>query len=119
MENRFIARSNILRLTRIMGEHYAINPQVVKRMYREKYFSFGRAVKPKPFPPLASNRDDAIEKMKLKEQLIHRLPGINCSVCGAPDCVTLADDVVRGRAKIEDCIYMINTERQVVSEGKT
>lgn len=119
VENRFIARSNILRLTRIMGEHYAINPQVVKRMYREKYFSFGRAVKPKPFPPLASNRDDAIEKMKLKEQLIHRLPGINCSVCGAPDCVTLADDVVRGRAKIEDCIYMINTERQVVSEGKT
>lgn len=118
VENRFIAKSNIQRLTRVLGDQRTVDPYLVKRLYRDHYFSFGRAVQPKPFPPLDDNRDRAIRKMELKEQLIKRLPGINCGVCGAPDCKTLADDIARGLAKIEDCIYVEEAGAQDGREEK-
>jgi uncharacterized Fe-S cluster-containing protein len=30
----------------------------------------------------------------------------DCGICGAPDCRTLADDVVRGFARVEDCPFL-------------
>jgi len=110
-ENRFIAKSNVQRLTRIFSGKEQVDQFLVKRLYKEKFFSFERAVKPKPFPPLDANRDKAIRKMELKEAAIKRLPGIDCGVCGSPDCRTLAEDAVRGDAKIEDCIF-------IAGEGK-
>jgi hypothetical protein len=105
-ENRFIAKSNVQRLARIFGNKEQVDQYMVKKLYKEKFFSFERAVKPKPFPPLDANRDKAIKKMELKEATIKRLPGIDCGVCGSPDCRTLAEDIARGDAKIEDCIFI-------------
>jgi iron only hydrogenase large subunit-like protein len=110
-ENRFIAKSNVQRLTRIYSDKDQVDQYLVKKLYKEKFFSFERAVKPKPFPPLDANRDEAIRKMELKEAATKKLPGIDCGVCGSPDCRTLAEDVVRGNAKIEDCIF-------IADEGK-
>jgi ArsR family metal-binding transcriptional regulator len=74
-------------------------------MYNAGFFSFENKVKPKPFPPLDQDRREALRKLQLKEKLIKKLPGTDCGVCGAPDCKTLADDVVRGQAKLEDCLF--------------
>ena len=46
------------------------------------------------------------QKMKERDELFKRLPGNNCSVCGAPDCITFAEDIVIGRAKLADCIFL-------------
>jgi iron only hydrogenase large subunit-like protein len=106
VENRFIAKSNVLRLIRQFGGKKRVNVDMVRKLYREEFFSFEWAVEPKSFPPLDKDRNIAIQKLKLKEELIKKLPGTDCGVCGAPDCVTLAEDIVRGEAKIENCIYM-------------
>ena len=34
------------------------------------------------------------------------LPGIDCGACGAPSCEALAEDVVRGQAKVNACIFL-------------
>jgi iron only hydrogenase large subunit-like protein len=106
VENRFIAKSNILRLIRIFGGKQRVDSNLVKRLYKNKFFSFKWAVEPKSLPPLDTDRRVAIQKLKMKEQLIKKLPGIDCGVCGAPDCKTLAEDIVRGEATLEDCIYV-------------
>jgi len=106
VENRFIAKSNVLRLIRQFGGKKRVNADMVKKLYREDFFSFKWAVEPKSFPPLDKDRNTAIRKLKLKEELIKKLPGTDCGVCGAPDCITLAEDIVRGEARIEDCIYV-------------
>lgn len=36
-------------------------------------------------------------------RIYDQLPGFNCSACGAPDCRTFAEDVVRGRAALGEC----------------
>ncbi|UCF71347.1 MAG: 4Fe-4S dicluster domain-containing protein [candidate division WOR-3 bacterium] len=106
VENRFIAKSNVLRLIRHFGGKKRVNVDMVKKLYRENFFSFKWAVEPKSFPPLDKDRNVAILKLKQKEELLKRLPGTDCGVCGAPDCKTLAEDIVRGESKIENCIYI-------------
>jgi Na+-translocating ferredoxin:NAD+ oxidoreductase RNF subunit RnfB len=41
------------------------------------------------------------------------LPGFDCAACGAPDCQTLAEDIVQGRAQISHCIFM---QQQMISQ---
>lgn len=110
VENRFVAKSNVLRLLRHFGGKKRVNTELVQKLYKENFFSFAWAVEPKSFPPLDADRGVAIEKLKMKEELVSKLPGTDCGVCGAPDCQTLAEDIVRGEAKPEDCIY-INREK--------
>ncbi len=106
VENRFIAKSNILRLIRIFGDKQRVSSSLVKRLYDEKFFSFEHAVAPKPFAPLHKNRSEAIKKLKSREKIFKKLPGADCGVCGAPDCMTFAEDVVLGKARLQDCVYM-------------
>ena len=37
-------------------------------------------------------------------------PGLDCAACGAPDCKTLAEDIVNNRAKRTDCIFMLRQQ---------
>ena len=41
------------------------------------------------------------------ESLTARFPGLDCGSCGAPTCQTLAEDIVRGAATPNDCIYVL------------
>ena len=41
-----------------------------------------------------------------------KLEGLDCGACGAPSCRALAEDVVRGLASTDDCIYNFNSNIQ-------
>jgi iron only hydrogenase large subunit-like protein len=112
VENRFIAKSNVLRLIRHFGGKKRVNTELVRRLYKDNFFSFKWAVEPKSLPPLDEDRNVAIKKLKLKKEIIGKLPGTDCGICGAPDCQTLAEDIVLGAAKLEDCIH-IGRKKQV------
>ena len=43
------------------------------------------------------------------EKLAAMLPGLDCGSCGAPTCQTLAEDIVRGDAAPNDCIYVLRS----------
>lgn len=43
------------------------------------------------------------------EQLTAMFPGLDCGSCGAPTCQTLAEDIVRGEAAPNDCIYVLRS----------
>jgi iron only hydrogenase large subunit-like protein len=105
VENRFVAQSNILMLIRMYSGKKGVNLFTAKKMYKAGFFSFKNKVKPKPYPPLDKDRARALQKLKKKEQLVKKLPAIDCGVCGAPDCKTLADDIVRGKAALQDCRF--------------
>lgn len=114
VENRFIAKSNILRLIRIFGGKKRVDSSSVKRLYKENFFSFEREIKPRPFKPLDEDRSKAIKKLKMKQEIMKELPKIDCGICGAPDCDTFAEDVVRNKAKLEDCIFIKNKGKEIL-----
>lgn len=48
----------------------------------------------------------SIEQLKEIERILEQIQGKDCAACGAPDCRTFAEDVVMGRAKLDDCIML-------------
>ena len=106
VENRFVAKSNVLRMIRTFGGKKRVDTHFVKKLYKEKYFSFEASVKPKPFAPLDKDREKAIRKTELIEKTFEQLPHTDCGVCGAPDCRTFAEDVARGEVKLSDCYFL-------------
>ena len=58
----------------------------------------------------------AVEKLTQLEKEKEILPGLDCASCGAPDCETLAEDIVNGKAKRTDCIFMLRKEIEDMAE---
>ncbi len=59
---------------------------------------------------LDKNLSKALEKLERLEAEEKELPGLDCAACGAPDCRTLAEDIVNGLGKRTDCIFMLRKE---------
>ena len=60
----------------------------------------------RPIGKLDEDISTALKKMERKRRLMCYLPGFDCAACGAPDCQTLAEDVVQGDAHISNCIFL-------------
>lgn len=60
-----------------------------------------------PVFKIGNNMHDSIKKMARVEELCEKFPGLDCGSCGAPTCKALAEDIVRGVAKEEDCIHIL------------
>ncbi|MBH1942091.1 4Fe-4S dicluster domain-containing protein [Mobilitalea sibirica] len=56
---------------------------------------------------LGKSMKESISKMSRVEELCERFPGLDCGSCGAPTCKALAEDIVRGVAKEQDCIHIL------------
>ncbi|MCK3686352.1 [Fe-Fe] hydrogenase large subunit C-terminal domain-containing protein [Maribellus sp. YY47] len=57
---------------------------------------------------LDPDRMKALEKMEKMQRILCQLPGIDCGGCGAPNCHALAEDMVQGKAKMSDCVFLQN-----------
>ena len=58
-----------------------------------------------PVMELDANFSVALNKMNEMERIEASLPGLDCGSCGAPSCKALAEDVVRGFASVDDCVF--------------
>jgi iron only hydrogenase large subunit-like protein len=71
-------------------------------------------IDPRPIGKLDEDISLALKKMERKRRLMCYLPGFDCAGCGAPDCQTLAEDIVQGEAQISHCIFM---QQQLTSQN--
>jgi iron only hydrogenase large subunit-like protein len=63
-------------------------------------------IKPHNAFRLDDDINKAMEKMSKAQRIICFLPGIDCGACGAPNCQALAEDMVQGKAKMSDCVFL-------------
>jgi len=63
-------------------------------------------IEPRPITKLDEDVSAAIRKMERKRRLMCFLPGFDCAACGAPDCQTLSEDIVKGDAQLSHCVFM-------------
>ncbi len=63
-------------------------------------------VLPRSMMKLDDNVGEAFKKMEEVNKIIERLPKVDCTMCGAPNCRSLAKDIVQGHATIEHCIFI-------------
>ncbi len=102
VENPFIAMVKLKRLKKylaVAGAHMRDND--VENPY------WSEDVEYEPVFKLGHNMKESIELMSKIDRLQAKLPGLDCGSCGAPTCRALAEDIVRGNAKENDCIYIL------------
>jgi len=63
----------------------------------------------------AGSFETALARWQALEAEKEELPGLDCAACGAPDCVTLAEDIVDGYAERTDCIFMLRQEVEMLA----
>ena len=105
VENVYLARNKVMMLSETFGFASAQERAEVEELFHKGHFALEQKVLPAPLPPLDRDLAKAIEKMRRCEKLGQSLPGIDCGCCGAPSCATFAEDVVLGRAEVEECVF--------------
>ena len=63
-------------------------------------------IKPRSMYRLSDDREQAMKMMQRTRRLMCYLPGTDCGLCGTPTCQTLAEDIVKRRANVSDCIFI-------------
>lgn len=107
VENLYISYNKILKIIEAL-EFQKIKAcpdiQKVRKKYAQNYFFKKGKLEPRPLKPLNEDLAIAIKKRKEKEEIYASLPKIDCGACGSPTCMAFAEDVVKGEAKLTDCV---------------
>ena len=70
----------------------------------------------RPVMKLNDNLETAMEMAQKIEEIVERLPGLDCGSCGSPNCRALAEDIVRGYAQETDCIFVTRERLKTLLE---
>ncbi|MFP4662279.1 MAG: [Fe-Fe] hydrogenase large subunit C-terminal domain-containing protein [Halanaerobiales bacterium] len=101
--NPFQAKYNLRKLTE---KHQ----NMVEQDYSKYNYKLTRELKAIQIGSLDNDMEKAMEKLVLLENEIDILPGLDCAACGAPDCKTLAEDIINGKAKRTDCVFVLREQ---------
>ena len=105
MENEYIAATKTKRLAKyqpVSKNHLSDNPEIESMYWADD-------VDYEPVFRLGNTFKESLRMMSEVEQLTARFRGLDCGSCGAPTCQTLAEDIVRGDATPNDCIYVLRS----------
>jgi hypothetical protein len=78
-------------------------------------------IRPRSMYRLSDDRDQALKMMKRSRRLMCWLPGTDCGLCGAPSCQSLAEDIVRHKADISQCVFIreSNMEKELMDRQRS
>ncbi|GAB1467805.1 [Fe-Fe] hydrogenase large subunit C-terminal domain-containing protein [Candidatus Cloacimonadota bacterium] len=110
VENPFVAMSRIKKMIK-EGESKDINVDELEALYAKGDFAVV-PLTPRPIMELDKDIKNAIKKMKQINEFLTMLPGLNCSACGSPTCYALAEDIVQGKATIDDCVILLKRQNK-------
>ncbi|EEG74455.1 putative Fe-S cluster [[Clostridium] hylemonae DSM 15053] len=100
VENPYIATAKTKKLHR-----YLPVAQTHASSYEDIDYHWSAYVEYEPVFRLGNSFRESLELMGTVEDITEQLPGLDCGSCGAPTCRALAEDIVRGEATRNDCIY--------------
>jgi len=113
--DKYLAKSAVKKMVKMLGLGKRLSRSNILRLYEKGWFM--AEAKPSKLQQLfgAQNEPLSIESLQEIERLLELIQGIDCAACGAPDCRTFAEDVVRGVVSLDKCLILRareNTENQ-------
>lgn len=106
VENPYVAKVKLKNLRKYMP--VARNHMVLE----EKDLYWSKDVEYEPVFTLGDNLSQSLERLSKVQEYCEQFPGLDCGSCGAPTCKALAEDIVRGVAKVDDCIHIFREQMQ-------
>lgn len=114
VENPYISKARIIRKAGMLQ-----NNDRCGRLIRDSraVLNMDAEIQPRQSLKLDEDFKKALVKMSKIEELTESLPGLDCGSCGAPTCRALAEDIVTGTAKKNDCIFILRDEINNLTEN--
>jgi Na+-translocating ferredoxin:NAD+ oxidoreductase RNF subunit RnfB len=110
VEGHYAARRTVREIVRRhgrrAGEGAVVPEEKVRTMLREHFFDLEEHLQARPVRPLGRDLREAAARKREVGQVLAQLPRKNCAACGAPNCAAHAEDVVRGQAPLDDCVFV-------------
>ncbi len=103
IQNPFIAKARLQTIRRYLPITQN-RPVKDESAYIPDYYLFEDLPEYKSISRLGNTLAESMRIMADIQNLKNELPGIDCGSCGAPTCRAFAEDVVKNRASIEDCL---------------
>lgn len=115
VENPYVAKTRIQLLRKYLpiSKNHLSDGVVPDEMNWSKPISPSRALK---------LSDSISESMRMRSEIddtCARLPGLDCGSCGAPTCRALAEDVVKGFACENDCVFTLRERVKELAKSVT
>jgi ferredoxin len=113
--DKYLAKSNVHRMIHIYGLGRRISRHAILQLYDRGRFQPEQS--PMALADLFADLKPALtlDQMEQIERILKDVAGYGCGACGAPDCATFAEDVVRGIGSPEDCIWIRTKQRNTPS----
>ena len=112
VENAYVAKARLQRLRRYLPvSQNHIDGKIPSGMEWQKNLLFAPVLK------LSDDMNEALRMMADIDKIRGELPGLDCGSCGAPTCRALAEDIVRGFAKKNQCIFIMREEIKNVADA--
>ena len=114
-ESSFVAQSRVQKICDEVGLDETIE-QDAETYMKDGVASIKKEIEPVDVMKLDDDRMEALKKIQRIEELMEKLPGMDCGSCGAPSCRALAEDIVRGHATEMDCVFMLKEKVKFLAE---
>ncbi|MDI6617609.1 MAG: [Fe-Fe] hydrogenase large subunit C-terminal domain-containing protein [Clostridiales bacterium] len=98
VENRYIALNNIKNIAKKLKNHVIDKSNINSyfEMYNNGSIRLVKSIEPRSVTRLDLDIKKSIKKLNLIQNILDKLPGINCGICGSPTCQAFAEDFVTG-----------------------
>lgn len=113
VENPYAAKVKLTRLRKYMP---VARTHISMEENTDEELKWTEQVEYEPVYKLGENMKESFMRLNRVEQLCRQFPGLDCGSCGAPSCKALAEDIVRGQASENDCVYYLREHLHKLSE---
>jgi hypothetical protein len=105
VDNLYLTRSKLQHLLEDLPEKDPRLEEEVARRYREIEIYAKAPIRPRSINGDMGDLKERIRRIKQAETVLAELPGLNCGLCGAPNCKAQAKDIADGSAQKNDCVF--------------
>ena len=107
VENPYVAKTKLYRIRKNLpvSLNHLEDADLISNGHSEEALCWDVPLEVVPGLKLDDDVFEAMRKMEQVEQITASLEGLDCGSCGAPSCRALAEDVVRGLASVDDCVF--------------
>jgi len=106
VEERYAAQRNLQEIVKRLGAQPEVSEEKVRSLLRDHFFQIEEQIVARPVKPLGRDLRESVARKREIDAILARLPHKDCAACGAPDCATHAEDVVRGDATVDECVFV-------------
>ena len=119
VENPYIAQARLQMLKRYLpvSQNWLRDTGNDDGYIPERYF-MKSTIEYDPVSYLDPDRNEAMRKMRMIEQLNEELPALDCGFCGAPTCRAFAEDVVKGCIHADECVVRVREKLKSIQHSE-